>query len=203
MAAMLEKGGGSRGRKRRRGPEAMAQGAQGAPLQPEAATTGIRWRCTGLAWDALGGVRDEGEEDGVAKEHEVVGLFGIGDGVEGLDTGHHVFPASTLGVAASMALKARTPCRELPAQQRGDEVSNLVYEVNAQMRDPVPVYGCVEAISFLQNQASQLQMQLAAAQAEILCIQDATPRRQREREECKRERRERRGEGEKVLTWTS
>ena len=37
------------------------------------------------------------------------------------------------------------------------------------MRDPV--YGCVGAISFLQNQVSQLQMQLAVAQAEILCIQ--------------------------------
>ncbi|KAF5809671.1 putative transcription factor AS2-LOB family [Helianthus annuus] len=37
------------------------------------------------------------------------------------------------------------------------------------MRDPV--YGCVGAISYLQNQVSQLQMQLAVAQAEILCIQ--------------------------------
>ena len=54
-------------------------------------------------------------------------------------------------------------------QQRGDAVSSLVYEANARMRDPV--YGCVGAISFLQNQVSQLQMQLAVAQAEILCIQ--------------------------------
>jgi len=37
------------------------------------------------------------------------------------------------------------------------------------MRDPV--YGCVGAISYLQNQVSQLQMQLAVAQAEILCSQ--------------------------------
>lgn len=37
------------------------------------------------------------------------------------------------------------------------------------MRDPV--YGCVGAISYLQNQVSQLQMQLAVAQTEILCIQ--------------------------------
>nr|CAB3461780.1 unnamed protein product [Digitaria exilis] len=59
--------------------------------------------------------------------------------------------------------------QELPAQQRGDAVSSLVYEANARMRDPV--YGCVGAISFLQNQVSQLQMQLAVAQAEILCIQ--------------------------------
>jgi hypothetical protein len=59
--------------------------------------------------------------------------------------------------------------QELPVQQRGDAVSSLVYEANARVRDPV--YGCVGAISFLQNQVSQLQMQLAVAQAEILCIQ--------------------------------
>lgn len=53
--------------------------------------------------------------------------------------------------------------------QRSDAVSSLVYEANARMRDPV--YGCVGAISFLQNQVSQLQMQLAVAEAEILCIQ--------------------------------
>ncbi|XP_059627073.1 LOB domain-containing protein 12-like [Cornus florida] len=59
--------------------------------------------------------------------------------------------------------------QELPVHQRGDAVSSLVYEANARMRDPV--YGCVGAISYLQNQVSQLQMQLAVAQAEILCIQ--------------------------------
>ncbi|XP_060675516.1 LOB domain-containing protein 12-like isoform X2 [Ziziphus jujuba] len=53
--------------------------------------------------------------------------------------------------------------------QRADAVSSIVYEANARMRDPV--YGCVGAISYLQNQVSQLQMQLAVAQAEILCIQ--------------------------------
>lgn len=46
---------------------------------------------------------------------------------------------------------------------------SLVYEASARVRDPV--YGCVGAISYLQNQVSQLQMQLAVAQAEILCIQ--------------------------------
>nr|XP_043637509.1 LOB domain-containing protein 12-like [Erigeron canadensis] len=59
--------------------------------------------------------------------------------------------------------------QELPFHQRADAVSSLVYEANARMRDPV--YGCVGAISYLQNQVSQLQMQLAVAQAEILCIQ--------------------------------
>jgi hypothetical protein len=48
-------------------------------------------------------------------------------------------------------------------------VSSLVYEAHARVRDPV--YGCVGAISYLQNQVSQLQMQLAVAQAELLCIQ--------------------------------
>ncbi|GFZ15063.1 lateral organ boundaries (LOB) domain family protein [Actinidia rufa] len=59
--------------------------------------------------------------------------------------------------------------KELPDHQRADAVSSLVYEANARVRDPV--YGCVGAISYLQNQVSQLQMQLAVAQAEILCIQ--------------------------------
>ncbi|KAG5396774.1 hypothetical protein IGI04_018588 [Brassica rapa subsp. trilocularis] len=59
--------------------------------------------------------------------------------------------------------------QELPVHQRADTVNSLVFEANARVRDPV--YGCVGAISYLQNQVSQLQMQLAVAQAEILCIQ--------------------------------
>ncbi|XP_027110735.2 LOB domain-containing protein 12-like [Coffea arabica] len=59
--------------------------------------------------------------------------------------------------------------QELPVHQRADAVSSLVYEANARVRDPV--YGCVGAISYLQNQVSELQMQLAVAQAEIFCIQ--------------------------------
>jgi len=59
--------------------------------------------------------------------------------------------------------------QELPVHQRADAVSSLVYEAHARVRDPV--YGCVGAISYLQNQVSELQMQLAVAQAEILCIQ--------------------------------
>lgn len=62
-----------------------------------------------------------------------------------------------------------TMMQELPVHQRADAVSSLVYEANARVRDPV--YGCVGAISYLQNQVSELQMQLAVAQAEILCIQ--------------------------------
>ncbi|KAK8935473.1 LOB domain-containing protein 12 [Platanthera zijinensis] len=59
--------------------------------------------------------------------------------------------------------------QELPLQQRADAVSSLVYEANARIRDPV--YGCVGAISQLQNQVKQLQTQLAMAHAEILCVQ--------------------------------
>ncbi|XP_059666786.1 LOB domain-containing protein 12-like [Cornus florida] len=59
--------------------------------------------------------------------------------------------------------------QELPVHQREDAVISLVYEANARMRDPV--YGCAGAISYLQDQVSELQMQLAMAQAEILCFQ--------------------------------
>ncbi|GAB2299340.1 hypothetical protein Dimus_033415 [Dionaea muscipula] len=59
--------------------------------------------------------------------------------------------------------------QELPVNQRADAVNSLVYEASARIRDPV--YGCVGAISYLQNLVSQLQMQLAVAQAEILGIQ--------------------------------
>lgn len=59
--------------------------------------------------------------------------------------------------------------QELPAHQRGDAVSSMVYEANARTRDPV--YGCVGAISVLQQQISQLQMQFSMARAEILTLQ--------------------------------
>ncbi|CAK9173508.1 unnamed protein product [Ilex paraguariensis] len=87
---------------------------------------------------------------------------------------HKVFGASN--VSKMLQVQPITPHpselghgHELPVHRRGDAVSSLVYEANARVRDPV--YGCVGAISYLQNQVSQLQMQLAVAQAEILCIQ--------------------------------
>ncbi|XP_073304473.1 LOB domain-containing protein 4-like [Primulina huaijiensis] len=55
--------------------------------------------------------------------------------------------------------------QELPEHQRGDFVSSMVYEANARVRDPV--YGCVGAISSLQQQVEVLQAQLALAQAEV------------------------------------
>ncbi|GMI86024.1 LOB domain-containing protein 4 [Hibiscus trionum] len=56
--------------------------------------------------------------------------------------------------------------QELPVHQRGDAVSSIVYEANARVRDPV--YGCVGAISSLQQQIDTLQTQLALAQAEVV-----------------------------------
>lgn len=59
--------------------------------------------------------------------------------------------------------------QELPEHQRGDAVSSMVYEANARVRDPV--YGCVGAISSLQQQIDMLQTQLALAQAEVVHLQ--------------------------------
>ncbi|CAH9094700.1 unnamed protein product [Cuscuta europaea] len=56
--------------------------------------------------------------------------------------------------------------QELPKHWRGDAVNSMVYEANARVRDPV--YGCVAAISCLQEQIDQLQTQLAIAQAEMV-----------------------------------
>ncbi|KAL2238637.1 LOB domain-containing protein 4-like [Sesamum indicum] len=56
--------------------------------------------------------------------------------------------------------------QELPEHHRGDAVSSMVYEANARVRDPV--YGCVGAISSLQQQIDMLQAQLALAQAEVV-----------------------------------
>ncbi|XP_019155334.1 PREDICTED: LOB domain-containing protein 4-like [Ipomoea nil] len=56
--------------------------------------------------------------------------------------------------------------QELPEHHRGDAVSSMVYEANARVRDPV--YGCVGAISSLQQQIDMLQTQLAMAQAEVV-----------------------------------
>eukprot|EP01018_Ginkgo_biloba_P009938 Gb_29853 [translate_table: standard] len=58
--------------------------------------------------------------------------------------------------------------QDLPVHQRGDAVSSMVYEAHARVRDPV--YGCVGAMSSLQQQIAQLQSQLAVAQAEIIYL---------------------------------
>lgn len=52
--------------------------------------------------------------------------------------------------------------------QRADAVNSLVYQADARVRDPV--YGCVGAISALQQQLAQLQTELAVANAEMVCM---------------------------------
>ncbi|KAJ8545238.1 hypothetical protein K7X08_017821 [Anisodus acutangulus] len=56
--------------------------------------------------------------------------------------------------------------QELPEHKREDAVSSMVYEANARVRDPV--YGCVGAISSLQQQIDVLRTQLAMTQAEVV-----------------------------------
>jgi hypothetical protein len=56
--------------------------------------------------------------------------------------------------------------QEVPEIQRADAANSLVYEANVRLRDPV--YGCMGAISALQQQVQSLQAELNAVRAEIL-----------------------------------
>ncbi|CAI9091833.1 OLC1v1021926C1 [Oldenlandia corymbosa var. corymbosa] len=55
---------------------------------------------------------------------------------------------------------------EVPESQRSDAANSLVYEANVRLRDPV--YGCMGAISALQQQVQSLQAELHAVRSEIL-----------------------------------
>nr|AMQ09522.1 lateral organ boundaries domain protein [Boehmeria nivea] len=55
---------------------------------------------------------------------------------------------------------------EVPESQRSDTANSLVYEANVRLRDPV--YGCMGAISALQQQVQTLQAELNAVRTEIL-----------------------------------
>ncbi|WJX63735.1 hypothetical protein P8452_48590 [Trifolium repens] len=55
---------------------------------------------------------------------------------------------------------------EVPEGQRADAANSMVYEANLRLRDPV--YGCMGAISTLQQQVQSLQAELHAIRAEIL-----------------------------------
>ncbi|XP_027332701.1 LOB domain-containing protein 13-like [Abrus precatorius] len=55
---------------------------------------------------------------------------------------------------------------EVPEGQRADAANSLVYEANLRLRDPV--YGCMGAISALQQQVQSLQAELNAIRAEII-----------------------------------
>ena len=54
----------------------------------------------------------------------------------------------------------------MPESQRADAANSLVYEANLRLRDPV--YGCMGAISALQQQIQSLQAQLEAVRNELL-----------------------------------
>uniref|UniRef100_M1CZR7 LOB domain-containing protein n=1 Tax=Solanum tuberosum TaxID=4113 RepID=M1CZR7_SOLTU len=54
----------------------------------------------------------------------------------------------------------------VPVGQRADAANSLVYEANVRLRDPV--YGCMGAISTLQQQIQNLQVELNTIRAEIL-----------------------------------
>ncbi|KAG8653147.1 LOB domain-containing protein 4 isoform X1 [Manihot esculenta] len=78
---------------------------------------------------------------------------------------HKVFGASNVNKMLQDVMGSEI-LKELPEHQRSDAVSSMVYEANARVRDPV--YGCVGAISSLQQQIDSLQTQLAIAQAEVV-----------------------------------
>lgn len=56
--------------------------------------------------------------------------------------------------------------QEVPESQRADTANSLVYEANVRLRDPV--YGCMGAISSLQQQVQALQAELNVIRAEII-----------------------------------
>ncbi|XP_050288854.1 LOB domain-containing protein 15-like [Quercus robur] len=55
---------------------------------------------------------------------------------------------------------------EVPESQRADAANSLVYEANLRLRDPV--YGCMGAISALQQQIHSLQAELNSVRTEVL-----------------------------------
>ncbi|XP_038723554.1 LOB domain-containing protein 15-like [Tripterygium wilfordii] len=55
---------------------------------------------------------------------------------------------------------------EVPEIQRTDAANSLVYEANVRLRDPI--YGCMGAISALQQQVQALEAELNAVRTEIL-----------------------------------
>lgn len=47
-------------------------------------------------------------------------------------------------------------------------MSSLIYEASARLKDPV--YGCVGTVSYMQNQVTRLQSELAMALAETIML---------------------------------
>lgn len=59
-----------------------------------------------------------------------------------------------------------TVIQDVPENQRADTASSLVYEANVRLRDPV--YGCMGAISALQQEVQSLQAEINAVRTEIM-----------------------------------
>jgi len=55
--------------------------------------------------------------------------------------------------------------QDLPAEQRGDAVSSMVYERRQRFGDPV--HGCVSVVNDLQNKIAELQSQMASTQYDV------------------------------------
>lgn len=52
--------------------------------------------------------------------------------------------------------------QDLPAEQRGEAVSSMVYEANERLRDPVN--GCLGVINDLRRRVAELESQLASTE---------------------------------------
>jgi hypothetical protein len=64
-----------------------------------------------------------------------------------------------------VAYVQRVDLQEVPEAKRADAASSLVYEANLRLRDPV--YGCMGAISVLEQQVNALESELHVVRAEI------------------------------------
>ena len=60
------------------------------------------------------------------------------------------------------------PGQDLPAEQRGDAVSSIVYEAGERDRDPV--HGCLGVINDLHKKLTELQSRLASTEAQLANI---------------------------------
>ena len=58
--------------------------------------------------------------------------------------------------------------QDIPAEQRGDAVSSMVYEASQRLRDPV--HGCLGVIDDLHKKVAGLQLQLDSTQAQLANI---------------------------------
>ncbi|KAH9694928.1 LOB domain-containing protein 1 [Citrus sinensis] len=76
---------------------------------------------------------------------------------------------ATAHVAPSLVAPVAPRGIELPEPQRADAVTSMVYEANSRIRDPV--YGCAGAVGHMQKQVSELQAELAKAQAGLASMQ--------------------------------